>query len=157
MNEIEKHFFDVLDMTHDVRDQALRVITGADMDATLPGNPELRKLLQEMGDIEHAYTESFITFKLDLSLRAPGRDNLTFGEAAVGWFAGLDRRLKEALSALSDETISGTTIDRGGWKVPVITNFHIYREAILILFGKIDCYFKGLAKSLPEIWVEWVG
>jgi hypothetical protein len=41
--------------------------------------------------------------------------------------------------------------------MPVVANFHTYREAVLILFGKLDIYLRALGKDLPEEWIAWVG
>lgn len=156
MNQIERDFFELLDMTHQVRDLVLDLVGEADMAAALPGCPELRSVIQAMGDVEHSYTESFRSFVQDFSVSAPGREGVTSGESAKSWFAALDTQLKESLSALSDEDTS-KMIDRGGWQIPALANFHTYREAVLILFGKMDCYLKSLNKDLPEMWVQWVG
>lgn len=156
MNQIEEQFFGLLDMTHGVRDQAIGAIGAGDLGFAVEGCQSLGELLQGLGDVEWQYTQSFKTMTQDFSLQAPGRDGVTSGEAAIDWLHGLDAELKGALSALSNEDLA-KPIDRGGWQMPMMANFHTYREAVLIVFGKLDCYLRGLGKDLPEEWVAWVG
>ncbi|MDH3260451.1 MAG: DinB family protein [Acidimicrobiia bacterium] len=156
MNQIEKEFFGLLDMTHEVRDDAIATIGAADLVFRIEGCKSLGEVLQDLGDIESMYTQSFKTMKQDFFVRAPGRENVTSGEATVAWLHGLDGELKAALSALSDEDLA-KPIDRGGWQMPVLANFHTYREAVLIQFGKLDCYLRALGKDLPDEWAAWVG
>ena len=156
MNQIETEFFGLLDMTHGVRDQAIGTIAAADLAFAVEGGRTLGELVQNLGDVEWQYSQSFKTMKQDFSLPAPDREKVTSGDAAVEWFHGLDVDLKAALSALSDEELA-KPIDRGGWQMPVMVNFHTYREAVLILFGKLDIYLRALGKDLPEEWVAWVG
>ena len=156
MNQIEKEFFGLLDMTHGVRDQAIGTIATADLGFSIEGGRTLGELVQSLGDVEWQYTQSFKTMKQDFSLPAPGRENVTSGDAAIEWLHGLDTELKAALAALSDEDL-GKPIDRGGWQMPAMANFHTYREAVLIAFGKLDVYLRALGKPLSEEWVAWVG
>ena len=157
MNQLEREMFGLLDMTHKVGDLALVQITGEDLAFSLPGCPALGQLLMDIGDVEWAYTQSFKTYTLDFAERAPGRDRVISGASAVEWLQTLDQQLKEAVAALSDEDLTGRQVERGGWQMPVVANFHTYREALLISFGKLDCHLKALGKDLPKEWIAWVG
>jgi hypothetical protein len=156
MNQIETQFFGLLDMTHNVRNGAIATLDGEDLAFSLPGCPSVGEVLQAFGDVEASYTDSFKTMKQDFTMTAAGRDEITSGATAIEWLTGLDGELKAALSALSDEDLA-KPIDRGGWEMPAMANFHTYREAVLILFGKLDIYLRALGKELPEEWVAWVG
>jgi len=156
MNQIEQDFFGLLDMTHKVRDEAVATLGSTDLAFRIEGCKSVGEVLQDLGDIETMYTRSFETMKMDFAAQAPGRENIVSGEAAVGWLHGLDGELKAALSALSDDDLS-KPIDRGGWHMPAMAQFHTYREAVLIQFGKLDCYLRAMGKDLPEEWVAWVG
>jgi hypothetical protein len=156
MNQIETQFFGLLDMTHGIRDEAVGLLSPADLVFRIEGCKSVGEVVQDLGDTEAMYTGSFKTFKQDFSTRAAGREDITSGEAAVAWLNGLDGELKAALAALSDEDL-GKPIDRGGWHMPALANFHTYREAVLIQFGKLDCYLRALGKELPGEWVAWVG
>ena len=156
MNQIETEFFGLLDMTHGVRDGAIATLDGEDLAFSLSGSLAVGEVLRAFGDVEASYTLSFKTMKQDFSVQAQGWEAIASGAAAVAWLHGLDAELKAALSALSDDDL-GKPIDRGGWQMPVMANFHTYREAVLIQFGKLDCYLRALGKHLPEEWVAWVG
>lgn len=156
VNQIERDFFGLLDMTHQVRDQAIATLDSQDLAFSLPGCKPLGEVVQTLGDVETSYTRSFATMKQDLSVQAAGRERVTSGEAAIEWLHGLDEQLKGAVSKLSDEDLA-KPVDRGGWQMPAMANFHTYREAVLITFGKLDCYLRALGKGLPEEWIVWVG
>ena len=156
MNQIERDFFGLLDMTHNVRDAAILTFEAEDLDFSIEGCRSVGEVLRHLGDIEWSYAESFKTMTQDFSLQAPGREVVVSGETAVAWLRGLDDELKEALSGLSDADLA-KPLDRGGWQLPVMANFHTYREAVLITFGKLDCYLRALGKSLSDEWVAWVG
>ncbi|MEX2143178.1 MAG: hypothetical protein WD740_01175 [Anaerolineales bacterium] len=48
-------------------------------------------------------------------------------------------------------------MERGGWSVPVRINLEIYKEALLIFYGKAWVHLLALRKPLPEQWVHWIG
>ena len=111
-----------------------------------------------MGDTTHAYVTSYDTLKMDFSLKAPDRDQPSDGRALAAWIRGKETDLKRALSPLNDEDLNTPVIDRGrDWVVPRMMQFHIYREALLIFFGKLDVYLRAAGKERPEIWRQWVG
>ncbi len=157
MNQIEREFFGLLDMTHKVRDLALNRIGSDDLAFSLSGCPTIAELVMVMGDVEWAYIQSFKTFSLEFGAPASGRDSVTSGEAAAEWLRDLDLQPKEAVAALSDGDLTGRQVERGGWQMPAPANFHTYREAVLIFFGKLDCYLHALDKDMPEEWLAWVG
>jgi hypothetical protein len=85
-----------------------------------------------MGRIEHLYAESFRSFAMDLLLPLPDDD--PFPDDAAGlldWFHRRDSEPEEAL--------------------------HIYREGVLIFFGKGDIYPRAMEKDCPRRWRQWVG
>jgi hypothetical protein len=73
-----------------------------------------------------------------------------------GWFKSLDADLKEALEGLSEDDIQNRKVDRSGWEISVTYQFHIFREALLIFYGKISVYLKALGKTYTEQWEEWI-
>lgn len=159
MNQIEKEFFQLLDMGMDVLEPVLKEISAGDMDFTPPGNNDsLGELCRKMGDVAHAYASSFSSGSLDFSLSAPGRDKPANGSQLSVWLRELEGTIKDAVKGFSDHQLSSQTITReGGWKIPLLTQFHVYREALLIFFGKLDVYLRILGKNRPEHWVGWVG
>lgn len=156
MNSLVTRFSDVLHMTHALRSQMLDLLTDADLAYALPHNLTLGALCCEIGEVETAYTQSFKTYKLDFSYRYADKSIEGSVAQLKAWFAKLDAELDETLAALSEEDLQ-KPVDRGGWKPSAEVNFHTYREALLIFYGKADMYLKALQKPLPEQWQAWIG
>ena len=158
MNSIMSQFGDLLKQTHAIRDALWDVLDDASLQHSLGGNTlTLGGLCKEMGEIEHAYAQSFITFKQDFAYR-----NLEAGldgsvDRLRAWFAALDEELTAALDGLSEEDVQGKMIDRGGWDLPMLTNFHIYREGLLMFLAKASIYLKSLRIPLPGDFGGWTG
>ena len=158
MNSIERVWFELLRMTHGVRDEMLGVLTKADLDSRPPGdNPSLGELCAEMGRVERAYAQSFESFRFDLEVPLDPDDPFPGSEGLVNWFHRRDAELEGALRSLSEADVEERKIDRGGWTVPPTQQFHIYREALLLFFGKADVYLRAVNKDRPPQWRQWVG
>lgn len=157
MNTIVQNEFDILHETTNIRHELFGILTDADLAYKLPGNnPSLGAICREIGQVEQSYTASFKTLKQDF-IYAPAAPALeTSVQALKDWFAQLDAELEAALSALTEEQVQSATIDRG-WQVPILTQFHIYREALLIFYAKAVCYLHALGKPLPEQMRVWIG
>jgi hypothetical protein len=110
-----------------------------------------------MGEVEQAYIDSFKTFQQDFEYRneEEGLENSVARLAA--WFAALDEDLQATLEGLSEEEIQNRVIDRGGGftLLPTI-QLHIYKEALLIFYGKASVYLKAMGKPRPEQWQAWI-
>jgi hypothetical protein len=155
MNVIENTEFQLLDQTLALRHEMYDLLTDDDLNYALPGdNPTIGELLREWGDYDRRYADSFRTFVMDYTSKAP--DVKMTVSALKRWFDDLEVDLKNALSSLSDEDIEIRVIERG-FPVPVRVQFHIYREGLLIMYGKLSVYFKALGKSLPPQWQQWIG
>jgi hypothetical protein len=63
---------------------------------------------------------------------------------------------KAAVSALTDEQVKNGIIKRGFDVRPNI-QLDIYKEALLIFYGKASIYLRALGKPLPERWPAWIG
>jgi hypothetical protein len=142
-----------------LRNQLMEILADDDLGYRLAGeNATLGALCREMGEVEYAYIQSFRSFKQDFSYRneAPGLEGSV--ENLSAWFAELDRELKATIEALSEEDIKSRTIDRGGGftLLPRI-QLEIYKEALLIFYGKVSVYLKAMGKTLPKQWQEWIG
>jgi hypothetical protein len=66
-----------------------------------------------------------------------------------------------ALEALSTDDM-GRRIERldfeEGYFSPLPTEqFDVYREALLIFYGKVSVYLRALSKPFPERWRSWIG
>lgn len=158
MNEIVTEYFPLLDMTTALRDQMMDLLTDADLGFRLPGdNPTLGALCREMGEVQVSYIESFKTLKQDFNYRntEPGLD--TSVARLSGWYKTLDADLKASLSGFTDEETHTKMVNRGSFAMPVRINFHTFREALLIFYGKASVYLRAMGKPLPEQWHNWIG
>jgi hypothetical protein len=158
MNSIVQQQVPVLHETQALRNQLLALLNDEDLSYSPGGeNPTLGALCREMGEVEHAYIESFKTFKQDFSYRneEPGLDESV--ERLAAWFEELDRELEAAVEALSEDDIQNRVVDRGGgFVLPPSIQLHIYREALLIFYGKASVYLKAMGKARPEQWQAWI-
>jgi hypothetical protein len=158
MNSIVQEQVPILEETQALRKQLMALLKDEDLGYSPGGeNPTLGALCREMGEVEHAYIESFKAFKQDFSYRneEPGLEGSV--ERLAAWFEDLDRELKAALEGLSEDDIQNRVIDRGGgFVLPPTIQFHIYREALLIFYGKASVYLKAMGKAQPKQWQEWI-
>jgi hypothetical protein len=73
------------------------------------------------------------------------------------WFQTLDTGLKAAIEALSEEDLQTRTIDRGdGFTLLPRIQLEIYKEALLIFYGKVSVYLKAIGVPRPQQWQEWI-
>lgn len=153
MNRLMQNQLEILKQTLNLRDEVLQSLANADLAYRLPGNLSLGELVREFGSVEAAYTRSFREFSLRFT-EAPAEPGTL--EGLREWFAGLDRELVEALSALQDADLE-RPVDRGGWSLPAEVNFHVFREAVLIFAAKAVVYLRALGKPLPGQLEAWIG
>jgi len=122
------------------------------------GNETLGALCLEIGEVEASYIESFKTYTQDFSYRneEPGLDGSVARLAA--WYGELDAALKSVLEGLSERDLRSRIVDRGGdFKLPLHIQLEVYKEALLIFYGKVSVYLKGMGKERPQQWQEWIG
>jgi uncharacterized damage-inducible protein DinB len=159
MNSIMSEYYPTFQMYQALRDQLMILLTDEDLHYRLDGtNPTLGALCREMGEVEVAYIQSFKTFKQDFTYRntEPGLEESV--TALATWFAELDRELQAVIEGLSEEDITSRTIDRGDdFRPAPFIQLEIYKEALLIFYGKVSVYLKAMGKILPEQWQEWIG
>jgi hypothetical protein len=118
----------------------------------------LGTLCREIGEVEHAYIESFRSFKQDFSYRNSEPGLADSVGRLTAWFAELDAALQATIAGLSDDEIASRLIDRGGgFTLPPQIQLEVYKEALLIFYGKADVYLKAMGKELPEQWRDWIG
>ena len=158
MNSIMQEQFPVLQQYQALRNQLMDILTDEDLSYTPGGkNPTLGALCQEMGEVEVAYIESFKTFTQDFSYRIEDPELECSVERLVTWFEALDQELMAALEALTEDDIQNRLVDRGGgFTLPPAIQLHVYREALLIFYGKASVYLKALGKPRSEQWQAWI-
>jgi uncharacterized damage-inducible protein DinB len=142
--------------TQVMREQLMDILSDADLAFTPGGsNPTLGEICREMADTEATYIGSLKLFKMDWSYRNPQQGLAHSVSQLQALYRSLDDQLKSTMEGLSDEDLT-KTIDRG-WPVAVGTQLHIYREAMLIYYGKLAVYLKAMGKTMPKQWQEWIG
>jgi hypothetical protein len=121
-------------------------------------NATLGALCREIGEAEYCYIQSFKTFAMDFSYRntEPGLEN-SIAKLSL-WYKELDQELKATIEALSDDDVQNRPIDRGpSFQPSLLIQLDIYKEALLIFYGKISVYLKLMGKERPEQWQQWIG
>ena len=157
MNRFMQEKWSWIEGSHEMRTQLLNILSDADL-AFNPGGQSmtLGALCREMGEIEHAYVQSLITFKQDWSYHNEEADLDSSVARLKAWFQTLDDEMKATVSALSDEDLT-KIIDRGGFMMPVELQLDVYLQALLIFFGKATIYLKAMNKLLPQQIQEYIG
>src|SRR5262245_40798590 len=150
MNSIMREYFPTFQLYQAMRDQLMEILADDDLSFQPGGaNRPLGELCREIGEVENAYIQSFKTFTLDFSYRntTPGLE----GSVArlSGWFAELDRELKATVEGLSEDDIKSRKIDRGHFALPPMIQLDVYKEALLIFYGKAIVYLRAMGKTLP--------
>ncbi len=157
MSGISPWEFNVLHETQAIRAELMNAVSDADLNYKLPGdNPTLGALCREIGQVEQSYIDSFRTLKQSFTYPAVDPALDTSVEKLKEWYARLDTDLEAALHTFDDKDIQSLTVDRG-WPMPFGGQFHTYREALLIFYGKATCYLRALGKPLPEQMRSWIG
>ena len=157
MNSIIVKHYPLFQMYQELRDHMMGVLSDEDLGFRLPDNPPLGALCQEIGQTEQSYIESFKTFTLEFSHRGP--ETAPSGVQRLSrWFSDLDRDLREAIEALTEDDVQNRLIDRGhNFKVKPFVQVMIYKEALLIFYGKSSVYLRTMGKTPSERWTHWIG
>ncbi len=156
MNSFVKQHGAMYHETQIMREQLMDILSDSDLAFTPGGaNPTLGALCKEMGEVEYAYIGSFKLLKQDWTYRNPEAGLAGSVSQLKAWYKKLDDQLKTTMEGLSDEDLT-KTIDRG-WPVTMGTQLHIYREGLLIYYGKLAVYLKAMGKTMPKQWQEWIG
>jgi hypothetical protein len=159
MNSIIKDVYPLFEEYQSLRDQLIDQLSDEDL-AFRPtgGNETLGALCKEMGEVEYAYIQSFKTFRCDFQYRNVDPAIEGSVEKLRDWFGRLDRELKTAIEGLSEKDIQNKLVDRGpNFKIPPRVQLEIYKEALLIFYGKVSVYLKAMDKPLSEQWQSWIG
>ncbi len=145
----------------ELRGELMAILSDDDLAVRVGGtSASLGALCREIGEIEHSYVESLRTFRQDFNYRNPDPLMDKSVGALTSWYAELDRELTAAVAALSEDDIASRRIVRGDFDsfspLPSI-QLDIYREALLIFYGKVSVYLRAMGKSLPGHWQAWIG
>jgi len=146
-----------------LRNELMELLTDDDL-SYRPGAAtfSLGELCREIGEIEHSYVEALRTFRQDFDWRTPDpRVERSVG-ALREWYADLDRRLATELEALTEDEVANRRVTRHDFDVEGFSplppqELDIYREALLIFYGKVSIYLRAMGKVLSERWQAWIG
>ena len=146
-----------------LRNQLMALLSDDDL-AFRPaaGALTLGELCREIGEIEHSYVEAFRTFRQDFDWRNADPNIERSVAALAAWYGVLDRDLLAAVEALTEDDIANRRIKRGDFDIvdfaPLAAQeLDVYREALLIFYGKVSIYLRLLGRDLPQHWYEWIG
>jgi uncharacterized damage-inducible protein DinB len=158
MNSIMQDYYPLFTAYQAMRSQLMELVSDEDLKfRPSEANPTLGALCVEIGETERSYIESLKEFKQDFLYRNEEPGLAESVEQLSGWYEALDRELVEVVGSLSDEDLQTRTIDRGGgFTVLPRAQLDIYREALIIFYGKVSVYLKAMGKTLPEQWQEWI-
>lgn len=148
----------ILVMTNGLRDQLMALLSDEDLDFKLTGNPSLGEILRGLGDIQASYIHSFKTFQQDFSEHNTNPDLLNSVAKLQARFTQLDKALKAALDAISEDDFQTKMVNRGNlFELSLGAQLHTFREALLIECAKISVYLRAMGKELPQQWQAWIG
>jgi hypothetical protein len=121
-------------------------------------NLPLGLLCREIGKTQVSYIESFKSFSQDFTYRNEEAGLEGSVAQLTAWYEGLDGELKTVMTGFTDEELENGRIDRGGnFIISPRIQLEIYKEALLIFYGKTSVYLKAMDKELPEQWLAWIG
>jgi uncharacterized damage-inducible protein DinB len=151
-------YYPIFQQYQALREQLMEIVTDEELGYTPGGeNPTLGALCLEVGEVEVSYIESFKTFKQDFAFRNEEAGLEGSVERLAEWFRQLDQELELAIEALSDDDIQNRTIEHS----PSVSHgpqiqLEVYKEALLIFYGKVSVYLKAMGKPRPKQWREWI-
>ena len=158
MNKLMTDYFPMFQEYQALRDQLMATLSDADLAFTPGGtNPTLGLLCREVGETERIYIDSLKQRKMSFAGYGTSDAALALSvERLKAWYTDLDAELHAVLEALSDEELT-QPVDRGGWSIPVRFQVDVYKEALLLFYGKADVYLRAQGKTPSERWRQWVG
>ena len=145
----------------DLRTQLTGVLGDDDL-AFRPGGATFTfgQLCREIGEIEYSYIEAIRTFRQDFEWHNPDPRPERSVAALSSWFADLDKDLQAAIEAVTEDDATNRRFIRAD--IPDFSpllpqELDIYREALLIFYGKASIYLREMGRELPGDWQAWIG
>ena len=159
MNKIMREYWPTFKMYRAIRDQILAVLTDEQLDfRPAEGCESIGELLLDLGQTQVSYVQSFQTGSMQFGYQHSDQAVHHSTAQLAAWYAELDEQLEGVISAFSDEELAQKTIDRGGgFVLPVLIHLDIFKEALLIFYGKMSVNLKVMGEPLPEQMAEWIG
>ncbi len=158
MNSIITHYYPILETYQELREQLMTTLEDEDFDyRPTARNPTLGELCREIGEVEQAYIESFKAFRLDFTYRNEQPELESSVALLSAWYAALDRELQTAIESLSEDDVKNRRIDRGHFSLPPQIQLDVYKEALLLFYGKVSVYLRAMGKTPPQRWQDFIG
>ncbi len=158
MNSIITHYIPIFQTYQGLRDVLMETLEDGDLGyRPTAHNPTLGELSREIGEVEQAYIASFKTFRLEFSYRNEQRELESSVALLSAWYAALDRKLRSVIEKLSEDNVRNRRIDRGHFSLPPQIQLDVYKEALLIFYGKVSVYLRAMGKPLPPRWQDFIG
>lgn len=158
MNSIIENYYPLFEYYQALRAQLMEIISDDDLAFQPPGGSQtLGFLCKQVGEVQYSYIQSFKNFQQDWSYKNEDPELEASAAKLTSWYTDLDRDLRTAIEALSEDDIQTRTIDRGdGFSASPRAQLEIYKEALLIFYGKVSVYLKIRGIPLPEQWADWI-
>jgi hypothetical protein len=158
MNSIERTYLPTFHEYQHIRAALMDALTDDDLRHNLGGETmTLGALCRENGEVERAYLDGFKTLKLDFLYRHPDPAVETSVATLKAWYGDMDRDLDATITAFSDDDLASKTIDRGGgWMQPIQIALDVYKEALIIFYGKASIYLRAMRKPRPQQMADWI-
>lgn len=158
MNKIVTEYFPLFKLYQAIRAQLMEVLTDADLAYELGGETlPLGQLCKEMGEVQYAYIESFKTLTLNFNYIHPDPEMARSMAKLKSWYAELDAELDRVIESFSDADVANKIVDRGGgFTIPIHIQLDIYKEALIIFYGKASIYLRAMRKPRPHQMAEWI-
>jgi uncharacterized damage-inducible protein DinB len=158
MNSILENYYPLFRYYQSLRNQLLDLLTDADL-AFRP-SPEtfsLGALCVEIGETQKSYIDSFTAQTQDFSYRNQEAGLSSSLERLRAWYSNLDQELEQTITAIPEDEIENRRIDRGhNFVVSPQSQLDIYKEALIIFYGKVSIYLKLMKITPSEHWQEWI-
>ena len=141
-----------------LRVQLMDILSDDDLQFSPGGtNQTFGELVHTIGEVQETYIKSFKTFEHDFAHRNQDEDLASSLERLRTWLESLDVELKAAVGELTEQDLESKMIDRGGgFVLPPAIQLEVYKEALLIFYGKASVYLKAMGKDEPEQWRSWI-
>ena len=143
-----------------LRSKLMDSLSDRDLSTTLGGSTlPLGVLCLRIGEVERDYVESFRTHRLTFEHRHPDPSIATSVERLKAWYGELDADLMAVLELLTGD-MATRPIQRGNnpgeFDVTPMVELDIYREALIVFYGKVSVYLRGLDRPLTGLWAHWI-
>ena len=151
--------YEIVKIYRQLRDDLMVELSDDDLTYSPGGeNDSLGVLCRQLGEVQKGYVESFKTFSTAFDYETDDEEMESRADRIRAWYQQLDDELEEVLETLSDEEVDNRLIVRTEtFKLPAVIHLDVFREALIIFFGKVSVYLKSMNRTRPTKWDKWLG